>query len=105
MKTFCSCRRISWIYHKYKLIKEKPLFYEQKSYLETYGRHMSFSWNNISAFKTSRLFFSSALVKNGGKTVSSKNGIEQTGQLPAEESNWTTFSYHIQKWTHYELKA
>lgn len=34
-----------------------------------------------SAFKTSRLFFSSALVKNGGKTVSSKYGIEKTGQL------------------------
>ena len=34
-----------------------------------------------------------------GQRVSLINGIEKTGQLYAEESNWTTFSYHIQKYT------
>ena len=32
-----------------------------------------------------------------GKTASSINGVEKTGQLHAKDSNWTTFSYDTQK--------
>ena len=31
------------------------------------------------------------------KTAFSINGGGETGQLHAKESNWTTFSHHIQK--------
>ena len=36
-------------------------------------------------------------IYNGGNTASSINGVGKTGQLPAEVSNWTTFSHHAQK--------
>ena len=32
-----------------------------------------------------------------GEINSSINGVGKTGELQAKESNWTTFSYHIQK--------
>ena len=35
--------------------------------------------------------------------MSSINGVGETGQLHAKESKWTTFSYHIQKWTQNRL--
>ena len=38
-----------------------------------------------------------ARIYNGEKTASSINGIGKAGQLQVEESNWTTFSHHIQK--------
>ena len=38
-----------------------------------------------------------ARIYNGEKTASSINGVEKTGQLYAEERNWTIFQYHIQK--------
>ena len=36
-------------------------------------------------------------VYNGEKIASSINGIGKTEQLHVKESNWTTFSYHIQE--------
>ena len=36
-------------------------------------------------------------IYNGEKIASSINGLEKTGQPHAKESNWTTFSHHIQK--------
>ena len=36
-------------------------------------------------------------IYNGEKTSTSINNIGKTGQPHAKESNWTTFSCHIQK--------
>ena len=36
-------------------------------------------------------------ISNREKTASSINGVGKTGQLHAKESNWTSFSHHIQK--------
>ena len=36
-------------------------------------------------------------VYNGEKTDSSINGVGKTGQPHAKESNWTTFSQHIER--------
>ncbi len=36
-------------------------------------------------------------IYNKEKRASSINGVGKTGQLHAKESNWTTFSHHIQK--------
>ena len=38
-----------------------------------------------------------ARLYNGEKTASSINDVGKTGQLHTKESNWTTFSHHIQK--------
>ena len=38
-----------------------------------------------------------ARIHNGEKAASSINSVGKTGQLHAKESNWTTFSYRIQK--------
>ena len=46
-----------------------------------------------------------ARIYNGGKTPSLINGAEKTEQLHAKESNWTTFSHHIQKLTHSGVKG
>ena len=37
-----------------------------------------------------------ATLHTGDKTVSSINGVGKTGQLHTKESNWTTFSHHVQ---------
>ena len=44
-------------------------------------------------------------IYNGEKTASTINGTQKTGQLHAKESNWTTFSHHIQKLTHSGVKG
>ena len=36
-------------------------------------------------------------ISNREKTASSINGAGTIGQQHAKESNWTTFSHHIQK--------
>ena len=46
-----------------------------------------------------------ARIYNGEKKASSINGAGKTGQLQAKESNHTTFSHHIQKYTQNELKT
>ena len=38
-----------------------------------------------------------ARIYNGEQTASSKNGAGETGQLHANEPNWTTPSHHVQK--------
>ena len=38
-----------------------------------------------------------ARIYSGEKTATSISGAGKTGQLHANESNWTTFSAHIQK--------
>ena len=38
-----------------------------------------------------------ARIHNGGKTVSSINGVGKTGQLNGKESNRTTLSHQAQK--------
>ena len=38
-----------------------------------------------------------ARIYSRGKTASSINGVGKTGQLHAEETNWTTLSHHAQK--------
>ena len=40
-----------------------------------------------------------AKISNGEKTASLINDVEKTGQVHAKESNFTTFSHHIQKLT------
>ena len=44
-------------------------------------------------------------IHNVEKTVSSINDAGKTGQLHAKDSNWTTFSHHIQKLTQNGLKT
>ena len=38
-----------------------------------------------------------ATLYSGDKTASSINGVGKTGQPHTKESNWTSFSYHVQK--------
>ena len=38
-----------------------------------------------------------ARIHNGGKTVSSINGVGKTGQLNGKDSNGTTLSHQAQK--------
>ena len=38
-----------------------------------------------------------ARIYNGEKTASSIDGVQNTGQLYANESNWTTLLYQAQK--------
>ena len=38
-----------------------------------------------------------ARIYNVAKTVSSINGVVRSGQLHAEESNWTSVSHYAQK--------
>ena len=45
-----------------------------------------------------------ARIYNGEKTSSLINGAGKTRQLHAKESNWTTFSHHVQKLTHSGVK-
>ena len=44
-------------------------------------------------------------MTNGERTVFSVNGTGKTGQRHAEEWNWTTILYHIQKLTETGLKT
>ena len=46
-----------------------------------------------------------ARILKGEKTVFPINDVGKTGQLHAKESNWTTFSHHIQKLTHSGVKG
>ena len=41
----------------------------------------------------------------GKKTASSINGVGKTRQLHGKETNWTTFSHHIQEETQNRLRT
>ena len=43
------------------------------------------------------MFDKAERISNGKKTITSTNGVGNTGQLHAKELNWTTFSHQTPK--------
>ena len=74
--------KTGWYWHKHRYIDP---------WTKTKGPKMNPYVHNQLIYKKE------ARIYNGEKTASSINGVEKTGQLYAEERNWTIFQYHIQK--------
>ena len=43
------------------------------------------------------IYDNEAKIYKKKKTASLRNGVGETGQIHAKESNWTTLPHHIQK--------
>ena len=69
---------------------------EQKKYTYAHGTELT-AQKKTHAYMVNSSMTKEVTIYNGENITSSINGVEKTGQLHAQESNWNPFSYHLKK--------